>query len=149
MKMTKQDLKEAAMKKEIGLRFKQFREFINKSQAKLAKELQVRQVIISEIETGRTFPGLNFQHYLYIQYNLNLNWLIRGSGEMIVSPAKKFKNADLHQLLSQIDENDPMYEKVVELLNLLRIPVIKTIIFAKLAELKVIAKKEIESFFKE
>jgi transcriptional regulator with XRE-family HTH domain len=149
MKMTKQDLKEAAMKKEIGLRFKQFREFINKSQAKLAKELQVRQVIISEIETGMTFPGLNFQHYLYIQYNLNLNWLIRGSGEMIVSPAKKFKNADLHQLLSQIDENDPMYEKVVELLNLLRIPVIKTIIFAKLAELKVIAKKEIESFFKE
>jgi transcriptional regulator with XRE-family HTH domain len=147
--MTKQDLKEAAMKKAIGLRFKQFREFINKSQSKLAQELQVRQVVISEIETGKTFPGLNVQHYLYIQYNLNLNWLVRGSGEMIVSPAKKFKNADLHQLLSQIDKNDPMYEKVVELLNLLRIPVIEKIIFAKLEEIKVIAKKEIESFFEE
>jgi transcriptional regulator with XRE-family HTH domain len=147
--MTKQDLKEAAMKKEIGLRFKQFRQFINKSQAKLAKELQVRQVIISEIETGKTFPGLNLQYYLNGQYNLNLNWLVRGSGEMIVSPAKKFKYADLHQLLSQIDKNDPMYEKVVELLNLLRIPVIKTIIFAKLEEIKVIAKKEIKAFFGE
>jgi hypothetical protein len=40
-----------------------------------------------------------------------------------------------------------MYEKVVELLNLLRIPVIKTIIFAKLEEIKVLAAKEIDSFF--
>jgi transcriptional regulator with XRE-family HTH domain len=147
MKMTKQDLKEAAMKKEIGLRFKQFREFINKSQAKLAKELQVRQVIISEIETGRTFPGLNLQYYLNGQYHLNINWLIHGSGEMIEPPWKKSKHLDLHQLLSQIDKNDPRYEKVVELLNLLRIPVIKTIIFAKLEEIKVLAAKEIDSFF--
>ena len=37
--MAKQDLKEAAMKKAIGLRFKQFRESINKNQDKLAEEL--------------------------------------------------------------------------------------------------------------
>jgi transcriptional regulator with XRE-family HTH domain len=145
--MTKENLKDAALKKDIGLRFKEFRQFINKSQAKLAEELQVRQVITSEIETGRTFPGLNVQHYLNGQYNLNINWLIHGRGEMINSWGKKLKYLDFHQLLSQIKENDPMYEKYVELLILLRIPVIEQIIFAKLAEIKVIAAEEIKSFF--
>ena len=147
--MTKQDLKEAAMKKEIGLRFKQFREFINKSQDKLSEELQVRQVIISEIETGRTFPALNLQYYLNNQYHLNINWLIQGSGEMIEPPWKRSKDLDLQQLLSQIDKNDPMYENYVELLSLLRIPFIKAIIFAKLEEIKMLAAKEIKSFFEE
>jgi transcriptional regulator with XRE-family HTH domain len=147
--MTKQDLKEAAMKKAIGLRFKQFRESINKSQDKLAKELQVRQVIISEIETGKTFPALNLQYYLNNQYHLNINWLIQGSGEMIEPPWKKLKDFDLHQLLSQIDKNDPMYENYVELLSLLSIPVIKAIIFAKLEEIKMLAAKEIKAFFEE
>ena len=147
--MTKQDLKEAAMKKEIGLRFKQFREFIKKSQGKLAKELQIRQVIISEIETGRTFPALNLQHYLNGQYHLNINWLIHGSGDMTEPPWKKAKDLDLQQLISGIDKNDPMYENYVELLSLLRIPFIKSIIFAKLEEIKMLAVKEIKSFFEE
>jgi len=55
----------------------------------------------------------------------------------------------LQQLLSQIDKNDPMYENYVELLSLLRIPFIKAIIFAKLEEIKMLAAKEIKSFFKE
>jgi len=87
--MTKQDLKEATMKKEIGLRFKQFREFIKKSQAELAEELGVRPVIISKIETGRAFPALNVQNYLNVQCHLNINWLVHGSGKMIQSPVIK------------------------------------------------------------
>ena len=47
--MTKQDLKEAAMKKEIGLRFKQFREFIEKSQAELARLNWRRNCILKSI----------------------------------------------------------------------------------------------------
>lgn len=76
--MTKVVLKEASLKKEIGLRFKQFREFIKKSQAELAEELQVKQVIISDIETGKRFPGFPEQHYLYNRYHLDINWLING-----------------------------------------------------------------------
>ena len=80
---------------------------------------------------------------------MNINWLIQGSGEMVELPLKRSKDLDLQQLLSQIDKNDPMYENYVELLSLLRIPVIKSIIFAKLEEIKMLAVKEIKSFFEE
>jgi len=147
--MKKKDLKEEALKKETGMRFKQFREFINKNQTKLAEELQVPQDSISKIERGKTFPDLILQRYLNIQYHLNINWLIHGSGEMILSPLKKKKYLDLPEHLSQIDENDPRYANYVELFKLLRVRFIEDIIFAKLTEIKVIAKKQIDSFFEE
>lgn len=147
--MKKEDLKEEALKKETGMRFKRFREFIKKSQAELAAELRVLRVIISQIEMGKTFPDLDVQHYLNVQYHLNINWLIHGSGEMIERVLKKLKHLDLPQLLSQINENDPQYANYAELLDLLRVPFIKTIIFAKLEEIKMLAKEEINSFFDE
>jgi len=146
--MKKKDLKEEALKKETGMRFKQFREFINKSQTKLAEELQVPQDSISKIERGKIFPGLILYRYLNVQYHLNINWLIHGSGEMTLSLLKK-KYLDLPEHLSQIDENDPRYANYVELFKLLRVRFIEDIIFAKLTEMKVIAKKQIDSFFEE
>jgi transcriptional regulator with XRE-family HTH domain len=147
--MTEADQKKEPLKKEIGRRFKVFRKFIKKSQYELAKGLNVLQAAIANIEIGNIFPGIPGQNYLNIQYHLNLNWLLTGEGEMIISPEKKSKHFDLTQLFSCIDENDPRFEKYVELKSLLRIPVIEEIIFAKLAEIKVIAEEEFKSFFKE
>jgi len=147
--MTKEDLKDAALKKEIGQRFKEFRDTIKKYQSELADELKVSQGTIANIEKGRFFPAFTIQNHLYSQYHLNLNWLLYGSGEMIIPPGKDSKYADLTQLFSQIDENDPLLEKYVELFSLMRIPDIKEIIFGKLEELKALSKEEIKSFFEE
>jgi transcriptional regulator with XRE-family HTH domain len=145
--MSKEDIKNTALRKEIGRRFKEFREAIKKSQDELSNELKVCQTTITSFETGKCFPGITIQNYLNRQYHLNLNWLLSGSGEMIISPEKDSKYGDLPLLFSHIDENDPRFERYVELNGLMRIPVIEQIILAKLAELKVIAEEEIKSFF--
>jgi len=145
--MTKEDKKDAALKKEIGRRFKEFREFIKKSRDRLADELQVSQSFIYYIETGKSFPGYPLQYYLYRRYHLSLNWLITGKGEMIIFPEKELKYAELTQLFSHIDETDPRFEGYMELKRLMKIPVIEQVIFAKLEEVKIIASEEIKSFF--
>ena len=47
--MAKEGLKEKVMKKAIGMRFKQFREFIEKSQAELARLNWRRNCILKSI----------------------------------------------------------------------------------------------------
>jgi transcriptional regulator with XRE-family HTH domain len=143
--MTEANKEKEALKKEIGRRFKVFRRYIKKSQQELANELQVSQAIIGDIEIGMSFPRIPIQNYLYWQYYLNINWLLSGSGEMIIPPVNHSKTAGS----TQLDENDPRSEKYAELNNLLKIPVIEKIIFAKLAELKVIAAEEIKEFLEE
>jgi transcriptional regulator with XRE-family HTH domain len=147
--MSKQDRKDEVLRKEIGQRFKEFRQAIKKSQDELANELKVCQGTIANIEKGRFYPKFKFQHYLYVHYHLNLNWLLTGSGEMVISPGKDSKTADFPILFSHIDEDDPRFEGYMELRSLMNIPVIEQIILAKPEELKLIAKEEIKSFFED
>jgi transcriptional regulator with XRE-family HTH domain len=144
--MSKQDIKNASLRKEIGKRFKEFRQSIKKTQYEFVVELRVCKSTVSNIETGKAFPGITIKNYLYRQYRLNINWLLTGKGEMIISPKE---GSYFTQLFSHIDENDPRFEKYVELKSLLRIPVLEKVIFGKMEELKLIAKKDIDSFFEE
>jgi transcriptional regulator with XRE-family HTH domain len=137
--------KNTRLKKEIGRRFKQFRQAIKKSQQKLAHELKVCQTTISSIEMGKSFPRIGIQNYLNIHYHLNLNWLLTGQGEMIIPLGKDSKTADS----PQIDDSDSRVDPYEELFTLMRIPFIEQIILAKLAEVKIIAEEEIKAFFEE
>jgi DNA-binding XRE family transcriptional regulator len=128
-------------------KFKKFRESIKKNQAELANEFNVCENTITSIETGKAVPGIPIQHYLYNQYQLNINWLLTGNGEMILFPGKDSKYAVLTQPVSKIVESDPRFEKYVELNRLMHIPLIEKVILAKLEGLKLIAKEEINSFF--
>ena len=147
--MKKKDIKNKLLKKEIGLRFKEFRKSIQKNQYELAKELKSFQSTITNIETGKFSPGIPFHNHLHLKYHLNLNWLLTGEGEMIISPSGNSKYADLPILFWHIDENDPRFEKYVELISLMRISFIEQIMLGKLEEVKAISKEEIESFFEE
>ena len=147
--MKKKKIRDESLRKEIGLRFKEFRNTIKKSQYKLAEELKSSQSTITKIEIGKLFPGAPLQNYLHRNYHLNLNWLLTGEGEMNISPAKKSIHADLPILFWHISDDEPRFELYVELISLMRIPYIEEIILAKLAEIKVIAKDEIKSFFEE
>jgi hypothetical protein len=50
--------------------------------------------------------------------------------------------AGLPLLFCHIKENDPRFERYVELIRLMRISFVEQIIFAKLEEIKAIAKDE-------
>ncbi len=135
------------IKKEIGRRFKLFREAIEKTQAQLAKELKVYQSTITNIEVGKTFPGIKYLHYLFRKYGLNPSWILCDSGEMFGGVKKDHVQALLPALYS-MQVNDPRFEKYIELLDLMQIPLIEHIMMGKLVELKAFAKEEIEAFKK-
>jgi transcriptional regulator with XRE-family HTH domain len=130
------------LKKEIGRRFKRFRETIGKTQMQLAGELKVYQSTITNIEVGKTFPGLKYLHYFHDKYRLNTNWLLSGRGDMFESEEER-KPSTVSLLHCHIHKQDAMYKKYAELIDLMQVPVIEQVILAKLVELKVLAKEEI------
>jgi transcriptional regulator with XRE-family HTH domain len=143
--MTKID--KISIKIEIGRRFKRFREAIGKTQAQLARELNVYQSTITNIEVGKTFPGIRYLDYLQKNYRLNISWIISSKGEMF-GREETFPPA-VSLLDCHIPVIDPRYKRYVELIYLMQVPVIEQVILAKLTEIKVIAKDELERFEKQ
>lgn len=128
-------------KKVIGIRFKIFREIIDRTQAQLASELGVVQSEINDIEAGRIFPDIAYLHYLYEEYGLNINWLMGKVGGM-------FNEKDPRRLSGLLftkppgHTGDPRYLQYMELLDLLEIPVIEESIMAALLEIKTLLKNQ-------
>lgn len=131
MKKTKQTGKRGGLpiKEQIGQRFKKFRETIGKTQVQLAQEFNVYQSTITNIEVGKTFPGIKYLHQMGEAYRLNADWIVNGRGGMF-------------------DESPPfpknLIEKYSNLLRLMEIPVVEQLILARLEEVKVIAREEIK-----
>jgi transcriptional regulator with XRE-family HTH domain len=135
------------IKTEIGKRFKRFREAIGKTQAQLARELDVYQSTITNIEVGKTFPGIRYLDYLQKNYKLNISWLISSKGDLYEREESFPPPASL--LDCHVPVKDPRYGKYVELIYLMQVPVIEQVVLAKLTEIKVIAKDELEVFEKQ
>lgn len=66
----------------IGQRIKQIRTALGIKQVELAKVLKMNPSAVSQIERGRTNPSLETLSELGKIYNINLHWLITGTGEM-------------------------------------------------------------------
>jgi SOS-response transcriptional repressor LexA len=66
----------------IGQRIKQIRTALGIKQVELAKVLKMNPSAVSQIESGRTNPSLETLSELGKIYNINLLWLITGTGEM-------------------------------------------------------------------
>ncbi len=133
MKKTKQTGEKGTLsiKEQIGQRFRKFREAIGKTQLQLAREFNVYQSTITNIEVGKTFPGIKYLHLLGKDYRLNADWIVNNRGEMF-------------------EDSPPipkaLIEKYSNLLNLMQIPVVGQLILARLEEVKVIVREEIERF---
>jgi transcriptional regulator with XRE-family HTH domain len=137
-----------SIKKDVGLRFCQFRRAINKTQQQLADELEIYQSTITNFEQGKTFPNINYLYYFNEKYGLDINWLITGAGGTFLRDYRLAGNA------SPSLEIPPHYhlremKNHTELLSLMEIPIIEQVILAKFLELKTLLKNEIESFYLE
>jgi transcriptional regulator with XRE-family HTH domain len=71
------------------------------SQGAFAKSLDVNQVFISDIETGKKNPTLKIIENLFKEHNINLNYLIAGFGNMfnqtqntVGEPIPQYGNTD-------------------------------------------------------
>jgi transcriptional regulator with XRE-family HTH domain len=137
----------ASMKREIGGRFKRFREAINKTQTQMAKELGVYQSTITNIEVGKTFPSLKYLYHYHHSYGLNINWLLSNVGELFVTLEERTSTA-ASLLECHVQKNDPRHYQYREMIHLMQVPEVEQIILAKMVELKVLAKEEINTFLK-
>ena len=134
------------LKKQVGERFKLFRLDKKKAQNVLASELEVHQSTITNIEHGTTFPKVNYLHYFYEKYGLDLNWLVTGDGEKYLQGvAYEHKGASKIRA-PHVEYGDPVYDKYEELNTLMQIPVIEQVMLAKLSECKIFFKDEVNQF---
>ena len=71
---------------ELGSRIKQIRKGLNLTQRELAERLNVTPPTISEIESGRYNPSIEFLIRLNKEFNVNLYYLLLGEGQMYIDP---------------------------------------------------------------
>ena len=69
----------------ISDRFKQMREALGKTQTEFGVGIGVSRSVIKNIEYGVTQPTKLFLNHLCEVYNVNLNWLETGEGEMFTA----------------------------------------------------------------
>lgn len=134
-----------ALKKEIGERFKEFRQELGKTQEELGEELKLYQSTVANYEIGKTFPGSDYLVRLFNMYGLNIHWLFTGTGHKLV--LNLAQRPDVSYIMqSTVKYGEPSYENYVELLKYMRIPVIERVILTKLEELKLTFKDQIKEF---
>jgi transcriptional regulator with XRE-family HTH domain len=69
------------MEKAVGQRIKIIREELAKSQAEFIIPLGITQPALSQMEKGLTFPSVDTMQNISKSYNVNLNWLLIGTGK--------------------------------------------------------------------
>lgn len=63
-------------------RMKEARKALGLAQEEIGKPLGFRKQDISAVESGRRNPGLHFIWSYASEYNLSVDWLLFGTGEM-------------------------------------------------------------------
>jgi len=69
---------------EFGQRLKEIRQQLKLLQKDFAAGLEVSGSFLSEIEKGKTNPGFDVLRKIYVNYNVNLHYLMDGSGRPFV-----------------------------------------------------------------
>ncbi len=100
----------------IGSRLKEIRKILRLNQMEIADELHVSNTYISDIETGKVNPSHTFFFKLSFVFNVSLDYLYHGLGEMFLKtklsrdPGKDMPKSDIKTIddLVWFMENSPL-----------------------------------------
>jgi transcriptional regulator with XRE-family HTH domain len=109
---------------EFRVRLKEVRKALGLTQDKFSKELGISKPTYVRYELGELMPNATMLSIMTTKYDIDLNWLLNGGGEMFL----------------EVIELD---EKYRELFSYMKVPVIEQVILAKFAELKATLKLDI------
>jgi len=86
-----------------GKRLHEVRKFLQLTQNELAKKLEINARAYLNYEQGTNKPTFDLLTKLYKTYNVNLNWLIVGEGEMFIktSTSDSHLKAEVEEILKQ------------------------------------------------
>lgn len=85
----------------IGERLQKARKTLKLSQEDISTQIGISYRAYSSYEREDRKPSIEFLEKLVVQYNLNLNWLIAGKGEMFISPEYEDIKSEV---LDKVDE---------------------------------------------
>lgn len=77
-----------------GQRFRKIRMALNLSQEVFGKNIGLSKSGISAVENDKTFVSLEILSTLFINYDINLNYLVTGSGSMFNKQQENFDSSE-------------------------------------------------------
>lgn len=95
----------SVLKEGIGTRFREMREYAKLSQKETGSLFGMNQSNIARIEKGIVSPNMAICDYFHTRYNINMNWLITGEGEMVL-PREEIdpKNVDYGEFKEEMND---------------------------------------------
>ncbi|MCK4762774.1 MAG: helix-turn-helix transcriptional regulator [Candidatus Aminicenantes bacterium] len=73
-------------KNELGSRIKEARKALNLMQKDFAETLAISAPALSDIETGKNWPGLEILEKMVKKYNIDIYYVLFGEGDMFIDP---------------------------------------------------------------
>jgi transcriptional regulator with XRE-family HTH domain len=92
---------------DIGKRIKAIRKTLGIKQQDFAKEIGFSTSFLSEAENAKYKPGLRFYNNILQKYNVNLNYLLTGKGEMF-NKTKETEEIPVKKLFGPIQSGDEL-----------------------------------------
>ncbi|OHD06418.1 MAG: hypothetical protein A2086_13440 [Spirochaetes bacterium GWD1_27_9] len=104
----------------INERFKSLRDHFGYNQIQFAKVLNLTSGMISSIESGDREPSKNVIILLYRQFNIDITWLLTGTGEMFTQSDKdrEIEKVIISKINTMIYERKLNYADIAKTLNL-------------------------------
>ena len=105
----------AKQKKEMGKRFKQFRELVDKSKMQMEQEANhplIKAEIIHQFEYGAIIPNIIFMQYFTEEYGLNLTWLVTGSGFIFAKKGDKTPE-DIYRVFRDFKPSNKLITEII------------------------------------
>jgi transcriptional regulator with XRE-family HTH domain len=96
----------------IGKRVKEIRRYFRLSQKEMADNLKMSYSYLSEIECGKANPGPEFFLKLSNDYNISMDYLFHGIGNMFLGSHRKIEEEEY-----DLDEDIYSIEKLVWLMD--------------------------------
>lgn len=103
----------------IAQRLRKIREKLGYTQGEFAKELQIKQQLLSKYETGRLDISNTLKVKLHLDFNVSIDWLLTGNGSIFLNNSEqKLSFDDAVSLLKNFAGLDEESKK--EVLTLIR-----------------------------
>lgn len=99
-------------------RFIEIRKKFFKNQTDMANIFNVSKQTISDYERERTFPKPDILEKLTTEYNINLNWLLSGKGNMLLSDIDNINTSqqiqELNDRIKELEFENKLLKELIK-----------------------------------
>jgi transcriptional regulator with XRE-family HTH domain len=96
---------------EIGSRIKLLRKSLGLSQKDISEKAEINRVYLNRIESGKYNPSFNTIYHILKKFNVSVDWLLTGKGQMflidddnIINRLKDYHLTFLEKIVSMPEE---------------------------------------------